>query len=294
MRAFWKAQLNEPSESKAGRLQIGKHGTSRQGGGIGGRPGGQGGKSRQPEEEIIRARAVELTDAAGQTRLELTLDERGEPGIKLLEADGAVRLDISLWGDEPQILLRDERGNVRLLFAVGGSIAMAHLFDRRGNPRLRLRVEDDLPQVDFLDGERKPLLSFTGDPEGGPAVVAGPSDGGHIALGVKDDGRPAMVLAEADLPRIALSVEGGSGGMTVHDAHGVARLKAGTGDLGEPHIALTDPAGNVRVFQGVDADGGAGFTILDGNQDPGLSFSVGPDGAAESFLAGTELDTGED
>lgn len=64
--------------------------------------------------DIIRTRRLELVDAEGHVRAELTVGEDGRPGLGLLDKEGQVRARLVLGGDGvPMLTLWGKTGTLR-------------------------------------------------------------------------------------------------------------------------------------------------------------------------------------
>ena len=95
------------------------------------------GKHRQcpgrPPGQVVVARQVLLTDAAGQVRLRLGCAEDGSPYLHLLGPDGKPRVALAACGGDGQVLLLDADGRPRVAVRTGpGDVSAVTLLDGRG------------------------------------------------------------------------------------------------------------------------------------------------------------------
>ncbi len=75
------------------------------------------------QDDVLRARGVELVDAEGRARAELALDADGSAGLFVRDAEGRVRASVTHDDEATALFLRDTKGQVRLgaaQFAHGG------------------------------------------------------------------------------------------------------------------------------------------------------------------------------
>jgi hypothetical protein len=95
------------------------------------------GKHRQcpgrPPGQVVVARQVLLTDAAGQVRLRLGCGEDGSPYLLLIGPDGKPRVALAACGGAGQVQLLDEQGRPRVVLQTGpGDVSAVTLLDGRG------------------------------------------------------------------------------------------------------------------------------------------------------------------
>ena len=86
----------------------------------------------QDAASVLRARAIELVDEAGQVRSRLNVEENGEVVFRLLDQDGKIRVKLGAWRGGSGLLLNDdvtEPGVHLLATSAGGSIQFR---DREG------------------------------------------------------------------------------------------------------------------------------------------------------------------
>lgn len=62
----------------------------------------------QTEGSVLRAEAIELVDAQGQTRAQLNVEPNGEAVFRLLDEQGTIRVKVGASEDGSGLLLLDE------------------------------------------------------------------------------------------------------------------------------------------------------------------------------------------
>jgi hypothetical protein len=62
----------------------------------------------QTEGSVLRAEAIELVDARGQTRAQLNVEPNGEAVFRLLDEQGTIRVKVGASEDGSGLLLLDE------------------------------------------------------------------------------------------------------------------------------------------------------------------------------------------
>jgi hypothetical protein len=85
---------------------------------------------------VVRARAIELVDAAGRVRAQLNVESSGEAVLRLRDAAGEVRVKLGASGDGSGLLLLDgatEPGIHMLAKRSGTSLTLT---DRSGKRRV--------------------------------------------------------------------------------------------------------------------------------------------------------------
>ncbi|MDQ7819614.1 MAG: hypothetical protein QN173_03510 [Armatimonadota bacterium] len=111
---------------------------------------------------VVRAAAVEVTDATGRVRA--VLDAAGRrPALVLYDADGRRRLSLGLGVQgNPEVVLADARGRPRLLLRAGYErAAEVQLADGSGRPRAGLWItHQDEPGLWLFDELARPRIGL--------------------------------------------------------------------------------------------------------------------------------------
>jgi hypothetical protein len=89
--------------------------------------------ARRPPGQVVVARRVLLTDAAGNVRLRLGCAEDGSPYLHLLGPDGRARVTLGAYEGGSEVHLLDSEGRVRVAVRTGpGDVSAVTLLDGRG------------------------------------------------------------------------------------------------------------------------------------------------------------------
>lgn len=67
-----------------------------------------GARAAQGETSLLRGRGLELVDAAGQVRAQITIEDSGEAIFRMRDAAGAIRVKLGAGNEGSGLLLLDE------------------------------------------------------------------------------------------------------------------------------------------------------------------------------------------
>jgi len=131
------------------------------GGFIGGKLSSLAAASIRPTaDKIVTAQQLLLVDAKGNTRGELRLNQKGDPGLSLYDHSGKLRANLEVatdadWGFK----FFNGSGTVRLAITITpDGITALRLFDSHGHPRALLGIDaEGEPGMDFYSEQGKLL-----------------------------------------------------------------------------------------------------------------------------------------
>jgi len=162
-----------------------------------GRPTVGIGEQPVPHRNLIRTKALELTDKAGKTRAAFALTPDGEPSLVLYDKKGAPLLALASAGKGSSLLTFTGEGGTKFAIRMGpkGRPSMT-INDRKGKSRLVLGVgPEENVLLGLYDKDSKSGAVISVLPGGRPGVALLDSTGkARGAFQLLDDGKPNLAL----------------------------------------------------------------------------------------------------
>lgn len=123
------------------------------------------------QPETLRARRIEVMDAAGQPRIRLAVSvPDGSPQLTLLGAAGQGTVLLTVFRSGPVLGLADAAGQTRILLGVFPSGSGLLLKDAAGRSRIELVDLDRLFGLSLKDAAEKERIGLYTLPDGSPRL----------------------------------------------------------------------------------------------------------------------------
>jgi hypothetical protein len=104
--------------------------------------------------DVVTAREFRLTDDRGNVRMTIQTDANGEPGMRMYDQNGALRLQLDSWQNTPSLILLDRDENRRVYYGMNnedGSGLMS-VYAPDGSTIATLDASGDRPELNLLNG----------------------------------------------------------------------------------------------------------------------------------------------
>ena len=100
---------------------------------------------RSVQNDVVTAREFRLTDDRGNVKATLSVDRAGEPGLKMYDRSGALRLQLDTYETTPSIIFFDRDENRRAYYGMGSPDGDGELtmLSPGGREVATLRVDGD-------------------------------------------------------------------------------------------------------------------------------------------------------
>jgi hypothetical protein len=160
------------------------------------------------QPEVLRARRIEVVDAAGRERIGLDVNPEGNARMQFLDVRGRTRMFLTT--DGPGIALFDEAGDILLAISLGfrGSSPTIMLRDAaaRGSSSIALSAGSGGPSLTFRDlSGRSRFFLFTSNDGKSLLELSDSAERPRVGISLDSDGMPLVSLRDASgLPRLAL------------------------------------------------------------------------------------------
>jgi len=98
---------------------------------------------------VVTAREFRLTDDRGNVRATMTVDRSGEPGLRMYDRDGTLRLQLDTWQNTPSLILLDRNENRRVYYGMENAdgSGLLQMLSPNGTPLAELNVTGDTPDL---------------------------------------------------------------------------------------------------------------------------------------------------
>jgi hypothetical protein len=110
---------------------------------------------------VVTAREFRLTDSYGNVRATMSVDDSGEPGLRMFDRNGALRLQLDTFQNNPSLILCDKEGQRKTFFGTNENTGNGILTEY-GPDGMSTRTSIE------LDGSTGSVLSIRGG-DGEPA-----------------------------------------------------------------------------------------------------------------------------
>ena len=117
---------------------------------------------RAVQGDVVTAREFRLTDDRGNVRATLAVDNDGEPGLKMYDRAGTMRLQLDTWENTHSLILLDRQGNRRVYYGMenGDGSGLLQMLGPDGTRLAELNATGDRPEMSLFDSRGSLRMRF--------------------------------------------------------------------------------------------------------------------------------------
>ncbi len=104
---------------------------------------------------VVTTQELRLTDRQGNVRAVMSTDRDGEPGLRMYDKNGTVRLQLDAFETTPSLILMDENGARRAYYGMSSPTGDGELTftNADGNNAASLMISGNASSFSLMDGE---------------------------------------------------------------------------------------------------------------------------------------------